>query len=69
MLRRSRSKRAQDLVDERAVLDDQQMRVKNARVLGPDGLRDLRLHVQDLRPGQQQGGLETRDFRREFCPR
>ena len=57
--------RAQDLVDERAILDDQQMRVEDAGVLGPDGVGDLRLHVEDLRAREQQRGLEPGDLRRE----
>ena len=58
--------RAQHLVDERAVLDDEQVRVEDAGVLRADGVGDLRLHVQDLRAREQQRRLEPGDFRREL---
>ena len=41
--------RAQHLVDERAVFDDEQVGVEDAGVLRADGLGDLGLHFEDLR--------------------
>ena len=54
--------RPQHLVDEGSVLDDQQMRVEYAGVLGADGLGDPLLHLEDLRAGLDQRGFEPRDL-------
>ena len=42
---------AQDFIDQRPVLDHEQMRIENGRVLRPDRLRDPLLHFQNLRAG------------------
>src|ERR1700722_964308 len=38
------------------------MRIKDARVLGPNRFGDALLHLQDLRPGGNQSGLEPDDL-------
>ena len=53
---------AQHLIDQRSVFDDQQVRIKNGRVLGADRFGDLLLHLEDLHSRLNKRGLEARDF-------
>ena len=53
---------AQHLVDQRLVFDHQQVRIKNPGVFRANGLCDLLLHLENLRPGLDQGIFEACDF-------
>ena len=55
---------AQDFVDQRPILDHEQMRIENAGVLGADRFRDALLHLENLRARLDQRGFEARDLLR-----
>ena len=51
-----------DLIDQRAVFDDEKMGVKNAGILGANGVRDTLLDLKKLGASGDECGLEARDF-------
>ena len=57
---------AGDLVNQRRVLQHQQVRVEDAGVLGAHGLAHLALDLEDLLAGQDQRLFEALDFLRDF---
>ena len=57
---------AEDLVDQRAVFDDEKMRVKDAGILGADRVRDTLLDFKKLGASGDESGLETRDLLGKF---
>ena len=57
---------AQHFVDERAILDHEEVRVEDARVLRPDGHRDALLHLDDLLARGDEGRLEAGDLAGDF---
>ena len=63
----SRASVAQHFVDQRAILDHEQVRVENAGVLGADGFGDALLHLENLRAGGDERRLEARDLRRDLA--
>ena len=54
----------EDLVDERAVFNDQKMRIKNPRILGPDRIGDSLLNLEQLGASRNQSRFKTRDLLR-----
>ena len=57
---------AQDFVDQRLILDHQQMSIENARVFRADRFGDLLLHLENLRARLDERGLEARDLIRDW---
>ena len=57
---------AEDLVDERAVLDDKKVRVKNAGIFGADGVGNALLNFEKFGARGDEGGLKTRNFFGKF---
>ena len=55
-----------NLVDQRAVFDNEKMGVKNAGVLGANGVRDTLLDLKKLGASGDEGGLKTRDLFGKF---
>jgi hypothetical protein len=64
----------QHFVDQRAILDDEQMRIENGCILCPNGFRNALLHFQNLHARLNKRGLEPSDLvgnlgRRDAVPR
>ena len=59
---------AKHFVDQRPIFHDQQMRIENARILGPDRLCDALLHLENLPARLHERGLETRNLLRDPGP-
>ena len=57
---------AQGLVDQRAVLDHEQMGVENAGVRRANGARDFLLDIEEFLPRGDEGRLEALDLARNF---
>ncbi len=49
------------------IFDHQKMGIKDTRILGADRLRDLLLHLQDLRPRGDKTSLETGNLSRDVA--
>ena len=48
-----------DFVDERLIFENQQVRIKDARILRTHGFRDVPLHIRDLQAGLHKGTLQA----------
>ena len=55
-----------DLVNQRRVVENEQVRVENARVLGAEGIGHFALHVEDLLAGLGERAFQPLDFLRQF---
>ena len=58
---------AQDLIDQRPILDHEQVRIEHARVLGADRFRNALLHLENLRACLHERGFEARDLFRHLA--
>ena len=55
-----------DFVNQRRVVENEQVRVKNACVLGAEGVRHFALHFENLLAGLRERAFQPLDFLRQF---